>query len=147
MYLGFYTSHANKKNQLTFPGKFKDSTGKQLLITTWFERSLLILPLETGDSIIKTILKETSSLLPEVRDLERFLYGNATQIRLDSKNRFVVPSALREYAQIGKKAVFVGIGERIELWDEETYLNYGKIRELQIRETAINHYNRITQKT
>lgn len=146
MYLGFYTSNTNKKSQLTFPGKFKE-IGKQLLITTWFERSLLILPLETGDSIIKTILKESSSLLPEVRDLERFLYGNAQKIKIDSKNRFVVPSALREYAQIGKKAVFVGIGERIELWDEETYLNYGKIRELQIRETAINHYNRITHKT
>jgi len=147
MYLGYFTSHCSAKNQLTYPGKFRKLTGEKLLITTWFEKSLLILPFERGNEIIGGILKETSALLPEVRDLERFLYGNAEEITLDLKNRFVIPRNLREYAQIQKNAVFLGISERIELWDEETYRNYGKIREMQIRETAISHYNRILKKT
>ncbi len=147
MYVGFTTSSCSAKNQLTYPSKFKKQTGDKLLITTWFEKSLLILPLERGNEIIGNILKETSSLLPEVRDLERFLYGNAVEITLDNKNRFVIPVYLRDYAHIKKNAVFLGISERIELWDEETYRNYGKIREMQIRETAISHYNRILKKT
>jgi MraZ protein len=84
-------------------------------------------------------------LLPESRDLTRFFFANAVQVDLDNKNRFVLPKELREYAQIGSEAVFLGVNDRIELWDKKVYQNYGAIREAQIRETAIQHYNRIKQ--
>lgn len=146
MYLGFYRSNFTIKNQLTFPNKFKKITGQKLLLAKWFERSVIVLPYETGEEIITKILKDNSSLLPEVRDLERFFYGSAVTVTLDAKNRFVLPVALAEYAQVKSKVVFVGVGTRIELWDEEIYQNYGKIREMQIRETAVRHYNRLTQR-
>ena len=146
MYLGFYRSNFTIKNQLTFPNKFKKITGQKLLLAEWFERSVIVLPYETGEEIITKILKDNSSLLPEVRDLERFFYGSAVTVTLDAKNRFVLPVALAEYAQVKSKVVFVGVGTRIELWDEEIYQNYGKIREMQIRETAVRHYNRLTQR-
>jgi DNA-binding transcriptional regulator/RsmH inhibitor MraZ len=56
-----------------------------------------------------------------------------------------LPKELKDYAQIGSEAVFLGVNERIELWDKKIYQNYGAIREAQIRETAIQHYNRIKQ--
>jgi MraZ protein len=65
---------------------------------------------------------------------------------LDAKNRFVLPVALRQYIETKSKVVFVGVGSRIELWDEAVYQNYGKMRELQIRDTAIRHFNRITMR-
>jgi len=146
MYLGFHTSNFTTKNQLTFPNKFKRITGQKLLLAKWFERSVIVLPYDTGEKIITKILKDNSSLLPEVRDLERFFYGSAVAVTLDSKNRFVLPLSLAEYAQTKSKVVFVGVGGRVELWDEVIYQNYGKMRELQIRETAVRHYNRLTQK-
>lgn len=146
MYLGFYRSNFTIKNQLTFPNKFKRITGQKLLLAKWFEGSVIVLPFETGEEIITGILKDNSSLLPEVRDLERFFYGSAVAVTLDSKNRFVLPSSLVEYIQTKSKVVFVGVGTRIELWDEDTYHNYGKLREMQIRETAVRHYNRMTQR-
>lgn len=146
MYLGFYKSQCTQKNQLTFPGKFTHQTGSLLFIAHWFENSLLILPEKTAEKTLKTLIAENITLLPEARDLERFIFGNAETLKLDSKNRFVLSKKLREYARIGKNAVFVGVNERIELWDEEVYANYGQIRQLQIRETAINLYNRIQHK-
>lgn len=146
MYLGYFSSSFTIKNQLTFPNKFKRITGQKLLLAKWFEKSIIVLPQETGEEILGAIIKDNSSLLPEVRDLERFFYGSAATVTLDIKNRFVLQKELRDYAQIGKKAIFVGVGARIELWDEEVYKNYGKIRELQIRETAVRQYNRITQR-
>jgi len=146
MYLGFHTSNFTTKNQLTFPNKFKRITGQKLLLAKWFEKSIIVLPYETGEEILTGILKDNSSLLPEVRDLERFFYGSAVNVTLDIKNRFVLPKELTEYAQIKSKAVFVGVGGRVELWDEVIYQNYGKMRELQIRETAIRQYNRIKQR-
>ena len=143
MYLGYNATNCTAKNQLTLPSKFASETGRKLLIAKWFEHSLVVLPWSTGIEILKRVIEDNSSLLPEVRDLERFFYGSATEVELDIKKRFVIPKDLREYAQIGENAVFVGVGYRIELWDQKIYQDYGKIRELQIRSTAITHYNRI----
>jgi len=131
---------------MTFPSKFSAITGKKLLLAKWFENSIIVLPNEMGLEIIQKIIHDTSTLLPEVRDLERFFYGSASIVTLGNKNRFGLTSELREYAKIGQKAVFVGVGERIELWDEKIYMDYGKIRELQIRGTALLHYNRIVER-
>lgn len=143
MYLGFQVSICTQKNQISFPSKFRQQSNGRFFVTSWFEKSLLLLPYDTAQTVLESIIKDTSSLLPEARDLERFLYGNAQEVTLDSKNRFVLTQELRDFANIKKKAVFVGVSERIELWDFETYQNYGKMREIQIRETAIKHYTRI----
>lgn len=145
MYLGFQVSTCTKRNQISFPSIFRRGNSNKFLITTWFEKSLLLLPYDTAYILLDNIIKDTSSLLPEVRDMERFLYGNAQEVLIDSKGRFVLGRELRDYAQIKTKAVFVGVKERIELWDYDTYQNYGKLRELQIRETALTHYARITK--
>lgn len=145
MYIGFYTTSISNKNQLTFPKKLSDQTGNELLITTWFENSIIVLPGSPGEELLNTAIQESSSLLPEARDLSRFFFSNATRVDLDTKNRFVLPKNLSEYARISGEAVFLGVGRHIELWDKKIYENYGKIREAQIRDTAINHYNRINK--
>lgn len=143
MFLGFYLSAVTRKNQITFPNRLKQQTGGKLLITKWFENSLVILPQETGKQILDKVLLDSSALLPEQRDLERFFYGNAYVTELDMKNRFVLPMSLKNHAKISKRAIYIGVSDRIELWDEEMYANYGSMKELQIREAAIQHYNRI----
>lgn len=144
MFIGHYSSICTTRNQITFPSKFKELTGKKILITSWLEKSLIVLPFQDGQTLLAKFLEEASTLLPEVRDLERFFYGNAVQVALDEQNRFVLPKQLREYAHIGKRVVFVGVKERIELWDENMWSNYGKIREVQIKQTVKALYEEIT---
>lgn len=146
MYLGFYPSQCTIKNQITFPTLFRKSVGKKLLITFWFDNSLMVVPLEKGSQVLDNLLANSSELLPEVRDLERFFYSNAAEVELDGQNRFVIPKHLKEYAGIKRKTVFVGVKERIELWDEEQWSNYGKIRELQIKQTARRLYEEIVKR-
>jgi len=52
-----------------------------------------------------------------VRDTTRFLLGSAFEIELDDQGRFVLPEALRTYAEIEKEAVFAGLGRWVEIWD------------------------------
>jgi len=105
----------------------------------------MVVPLEKGSEVLDNLIANSSELLPEVRDLERFFYSNAAEVELDGQNRFVIPKHLKEYAGIKKKTVFVGVKERIELWDEEQWSNYGKIRELQIKQTARRLYEEIVK--
>ena len=48
--------------------------------------------------------------------------GYASDLECDGSGRVLVPPALREYAGLDKKAVLVGQGNKMELWDEDTWL-------------------------
>lgn len=146
MFLGYYRSKITKKNQITFPNKFAQQTGKKILLTQWFENSLMVVPENLGKSFISTLLSEVPSLVSEVRDMERFFYANAVEVELDAQNRFILPEHLKKFANVNSSAVFVGVGERIEIWDEKLWVNYGKIREMQIATTARRLYTETIQK-
>jgi MraZ protein len=146
MYLGFYEVKLNSKNQLAVPSKLLHKTGVKLIITSWFENSLVVLDEKEGFKFLGKNLGSSTTLLPESRDLQRFFYANAVEVVVDKKGRFVLPKKLKEFAQIKGSAVFLGLGNYIELWDSEIYKNYGEIRSAQIKQTAVAHYERIKRK-
>jgi len=47
--------------------------------------------------------------------------GSAEECQLDAQGRILVPLSLREYAGLKKKCLCVGVGERFEIWDVDTY--------------------------
>jgi len=136
MFSGVYNVSVRAKNRIAFPAKFRSQTGDKLLITNWFEKSLLVLPKEKWEELVKEIFKKGSFLLPEVRDLDRFIYGGTFEVELDGEGRFVLPRYLKEYALIGKNAVFVGGMWYIELWDEMVFENHRALNQLQVSKKA-----------
>lgn len=46
------------------------------------------------------------------------------EIEEDNQGRFVLPASLKEFAGITKNVVSVGVGKRIEVWNEETWKQY-----------------------
>ena len=60
--------------------------------------------------------------MPAVKRFQRLMLGYATDLELDSSGRMLLPSSLRDYAQLEKKLVLVGQGNKLELWAEELWL-------------------------
>lgn len=143
MYLGFYRSAFRVKNRIAFPARLRSETGDRLLITNWFEHSLLILPKKEWEKLTQEIFEKASFLLPEIRDLDRFIYGGTFEIDLDQEGRFVLPAYLKEYAQIKKNVIFLGGAWYIQMWDEELFENYQELNALQIKEKAIKVFESI----
>jgi MraZ protein len=52
------------------------------------------------------------------RRLQRLMVGHATEFELDGQGRLLVPPELREFAGLGRHAMLIGQGNRIELWEE-----------------------------
>ena len=61
------------------------------------------------------------ALNPAVKRFQRLVLGYASDLQLDGNGRVLVPPALREYAQLEKRAVLVGQGNKLELWSEELW--------------------------
>jgi MraZ protein len=69
--------------------------------------------------------EEKVAALPALDDLgemlSRFVVGQAKDIQLDANGRILIPSELREYAQLDKKLILVGRTQRLEIWSEENW--------------------------
>lgn len=60
----------------------------------------------------------------ESRSFNRLFFSGVVEVVPDRQGRFVVPPYLKNYANIKKEAVLIGISNRIEIWDSETWRTY-----------------------
>jgi len=54
----------------------------------------------------------------------RFMLGSAEDVELDKQGRMTIPAHLRQYAKIERDAVVVGMGGRLEIWNEQNWNRY-----------------------
>lgn len=76
---------------------------------------------------------EWLELLPKVQGLpdfergvsrvKRLWIGYATPVEMDSNGRILVPPTLRSYGKLDKKLMLVGLGNKMELWNEDSWLD------------------------
>ena len=67
---------------------------------------------------IQAKIKTLPSANPVSQQIRRLLIGSACELELDGNNRILLPATLRNYMHLDKKAVMMGVGDVIELWDE-----------------------------
>jgi MraZ protein len=120
MLIGSYTQRVGPKYRTAFPSRFRRFLGKKIILTRGYEGCLLAVSVESWQKLLETVAKGPF-VSRAVRDTTRFLLGNAFEIGLDDQGRFVLPEMLREYAGIGERAVFVGLGRWVEIWDEKLW--------------------------
>ena len=82
---------------------------------------LVIYPLPEWERIEQDI-QNLPALKPAVKRFQRLMLGYATDLELDSSGRMLLPQPLRDYAQLDKKLVLVGQGNKLELWSEALWL-------------------------
>lgn len=120
MVLSQYEATVSEKKQVGFPKKFREVLGETLVITKGFDGHLVIVSAEKGE----TLLEGTEGkpfIDKSTREIQRFLLGNAIEVDLDKKGRFVLPEYLKTYAGIEKDVVFVGVKRYVELWDKKKW--------------------------
>lgn len=57
----------------------------------------------------------------EQDDLATVIFGESVQLAFDGDGRIVLPRELALYAGIGEQAAFVGLGNKFQVWDPETF--------------------------
>jgi len=84
-------------------------------------RCLFIYPLPEWERVEREV-QELPTLNPAVKRFQRLVIGYATDLELDNNGRLLMPAPLREYAELGKKLVLVGQGNKLELWAEQLWI-------------------------
>ncbi len=112
------------KGRMAMPARYRESLlegcGGRLVVTVDRDHCLLVYPAAEWE-IIESKLVELPSLNKTARLLQRLLIGHATELEMDGQGRILLPAILREFAGLKKKAVLIGQGKKLEIWDEDTW--------------------------
>lgn len=125
MLKGHYVNSINEKGRLSIPSRFRDILkewdASQLIVTkSIVDRCLLAFAPEDWERM-EQLAKGLSMVKKEDIVFKRHLVGSAEECPIDAQGRILIPSGLRDYAGLKKKCLLVGLVDRIEIWDQDTY--------------------------
>ena len=88
----------------------------QLVVTVDRDHCLLLYPLPEWEILERKLVK-LPSLNKQARRLQRLLIGHATEMELDGNGRILLPPPLRDFAELDKRIVMIGQGNKFEIWN------------------------------
>ncbi len=131
MLIGRIDSKIDDKNRISFPKKFREELGDNLIVTRGFESSLIVISQKQFDLLLEGT-KGKPIINKEAREIERFLLGNAVEVKLDEKGRFILPEYLKRFANLKESVTQLGIMRYVQIWDTKTWEEHNKKLEEEI---------------
>lgn len=117
MLIGNYSTKISQANRIAVPNSFRKELGKTFVIAKWYENCLVLVSSESWSELLKRITGGTQFVTQSVRDTDRFILGSAFELTTDAQGRTVLPKSLVDFAKLHDEVVFIGLGDRIEVWD------------------------------
>lgn len=129
--MAFFTSEyeckLDAKGRLVLPAKIKsnlpETSGGELVVRRGFEPCLVVYPFTEYKKIYAKVAS-LNEFNEEYRKLQRNFFRGNTQVELDNNGRFLIPKTMLRYAGLDKEVIVVGMGNRIEIWNPDTYEEY-----------------------
>lgn len=123
LFLGEYQHSLDSKGRLIVPARFREGLGETFIVTRGLDRCLFAYPMAEW-KLIEEKLRSLPLTQSDARAFVRFFFSGATECEMDKQGRITLPPNLREYAQLEKDVVSVGVSTRVEFWSRERWENY-----------------------
>lgn len=123
MLTGSHSINMDAKGRMAIPTRIRESLnascdGRLMLTAHAQERCVLLYPEPQWREKLPTI-QALPMLDPLARQIQRRWIGYATPVEMDGNGRILVPPTLRSFGYLDKKLMLVGLGDKMELWNEE----------------------------
>jgi MraZ protein len=121
MLIGSYTSNLSPKRRVAIPIKFRQELGGNIIIAKWYEKCLILISKGNWNELFKRITGEVKMITATVRDTDRFIMGSAFELEPDNQGRVIIPNSLAEFAGLKTEVVFIGLNDKVEIWDKSEW--------------------------
>ncbi len=110
---------------MAIPARIRDSLLSSGVGSLWvtahmYERCLLVYTESEWEPVLAKI-QALPSGNEQVRKIQRRFMGQAVNLEMDANGRILVPPTLRNFAHLDKKLMLVCLGNKFELWDEDSW--------------------------
>ncbi len=121
MFRGITTVSLDAKGRMSIPAKYRDALMKLIIVPNPVkdEKCLLVYPIDAWEKVEAEIASKPNTA--SVRSLKRFFLGQAVEYITDKNGRVLLTPNLRDFAELDKKMILVGQGNKFELWDETVW--------------------------
>lgn len=123
MLIGEYNHTLDSKKRLAIPAKLRKEFGERAILTRGLNNSLFLYPLERWQKLTEK-LGQLSVGQADTRSFLRLVFSGAVEVELDQLGRILIPDYLKNYAELKQRVAIVGVHDRLEIWDEERWINY-----------------------
>lgn len=120
MLIGEYRNKVGEKNRVALPKKIRNILGEKVIVTRGYEDCVIVVNTKQWEKLLEVFADKPFTKSP-VRDTRRFLIGGASEVETDKQGRFVLPTHLKEFANIKEEVVFVGLVDWVEIWDKDSW--------------------------
>ena len=133
MFYGEYLHSTDRKGRLILPAKFrevaKSSFIEKFFVTRGLDKCLFMFSEEEWHSQ-EGKFKAISFTKQQARTFNRLYFSGAVEVVPDRQGRILLPQYLKDFAEIKKDVVIVGVSNRIEIWDKDKWQEfYGSSRQ------------------
>jgi MraZ protein len=126
MLLGKYFGVISHKRRTAIPKKILEQLGSKIYFAKWYEECLVLVGEEGFNALLEKLIGKPKIMTGGIRETERFILGSSFELIPDSQGRVVLPTELVNYADLKDKLIFLGLGNRIEVWAWERWLEKEK---------------------
>jgi mraZ protein len=110
---GQYQHSIDSKGRLFIPAKLREELGDTFYVTMGVDRCLSVY---SDESWARFTEKFESLPYTKTRAM-RPLFANAAKCEPDAQGRILIPAKLRDYADLKKDVVVIGVSNRAEIWN------------------------------
>lgn len=118
---GEYEHSIDPKGRVFIPAKYREALGDEFVVCkSYLEKCLEVYSNEEFGKLDKKF-EDTALTNVSEQVVQRYLYSSASDVQLDKQGRVLIPSKLREYAVLNSEVTIVGVRNKLEIWDRQTW--------------------------
>lgn len=125
MFIGEYSHTIDEKGRLAIPAKFRALLKNGGVVTKGLDNCLFLYTKKEWATIAGRLANLPFNKSND-RALARHFLGGGMDLDFDTQGRLNLPEYLRSFANLKKKAIIVGLYNRLEIWDETAWNVYKK---------------------
>ncbi|MBU1090610.1 MAG: division/cell wall cluster transcriptional repressor MraZ [Candidatus Omnitrophica bacterium] len=124
MFYGEYQHSIDRKGRLILPAKFREVAKQQFIEKFYVTRGLDICLFMFSEEEWRSQENKFKSIpftKQQSRTFNRIYFSGAAEVVFDSQGRILLPAYLKEFAEIKKDVVIVGVSNRVEIWGKQKW--------------------------
>jgi MraZ protein len=137
MITGEFRCSLDEKGRLLIPARMRSEIpGSIVILTRGVEKCLWLFPPEEWKAFSENLVGSTSLFQAKSRLIQRRMIAPAQETEFDRTGRIIIAQTLREYADLKKECLVLGLKKYMEIWSETSYQAYLEENEAKFKEAA-----------